>query len=133
MLRLEIVTPERRVIDADVDAVTVPTASGEVGIMPSHAPLISAVRPGVLSFSVRGQADKFAVSSGFVEVAGNKVAVLVDAAEAADEVDIEAARAERLEAEKALSSAGQLSAEESEVMREALVHADAKIALGTGR
>ena len=74
-MKLEIVTPERRVVDADVEAVTVPTASGEVAILPSHAPLISAVRPGVLSFSVKGHGEKFAVSSGFVEVAGDKVAV----------------------------------------------------------
>jgi F-type H+-transporting ATPase subunit epsilon len=49
MLKLEIVTPERKVFDEMVDSVTVPTASGEAGILPDHAPLISALKPGILS------------------------------------------------------------------------------------
>ncbi len=133
MLKLEIVTPERRVIDAEVDAVTVPTASGEVGILSSHAPLVSAVKPGVLSYSIKGASEKIAVSSGFVEVNDNKVAILVDTAETADEVDIDGARSTRQEAEKAISAAGQLSAEESQAMREAVVHADARIAIASGK
>ncbi|MBK9215516.1 MAG: F0F1 ATP synthase subunit epsilon [Chloracidobacterium sp.] len=133
MLKLEIVTPERRVIDAEVDGVTVPTASGEVGILASHAPLVSAVKPGVLSYSIKGASEKIAVASGFVEVNDNKVAVLVDTAETADEVDIDGARSSRQEAEKAISAAGQLSAEESEAMREAVVHADARIAIASGK
>lgn len=133
MLKLEIVTPERRVIDAEVDGVTVPTASGEVGILSSHAPLVSAVKPGVLSYSIKGASEKIAVASGFVEVNDNKVAVLVDAAETADEVDIDGARSSRQEAEKAISAAGQLSAEESEAMHEAVVHADARIAIASAK
>jgi F-type H+-transporting ATPase subunit epsilon len=57
MIKLEIVTPERRILDADVDSVTVPTASGEAGIMPQHAPLISVLKPGILSYSVKGVAS----------------------------------------------------------------------------
>ena len=54
MLRLEIVTPEKRVLDSEVDSVTVPTASGEAGILKSHAPLVSALRPGILTYAVKG-------------------------------------------------------------------------------
>lgn len=133
MLKLEIVTPERRVIDAEVDAVTVPTASGEVGILSSHAPLVSAVKPGVLSYSIKGASEKIAVSAGFVEVNDNKVAILVDTAETADEIDIDGARSTRQEAEKAITAAGQLSADESEAMRSAVVHADARIATASGK
>ncbi len=133
MLKLEIVTPESRVVDAEVDSVTVPTASGEVGILPSHAPLISAVRPGVLSYVIKGASDKLAVSSGFVEVTGNKVAILVDAAESATQVDLEKAKADRQEAEKALSGASQLPVADTEAMRDAIVHADARITVGAGR
>ena len=51
MLKLEIVTPEKRVVDEIVESVTVPTLSGEAGILPNHAPLISALKPGILSFT----------------------------------------------------------------------------------
>jgi F-type H+-transporting ATPase subunit epsilon len=62
MLKLEIVTPEKRVLDAEVDSVTVPTASGEAGILPHHAPLVSALKPGVLAYSVKGSTDRIAVA-----------------------------------------------------------------------
>lgn len=133
MLKLEIVTPERRVIDTEVDVVTVPTASGEVGILPSHASLVSTVKPGVLSYSAKGSSDRIAVSSGFVEVNDNKVAILVDSAETADDVDLDSVRSARLDAEKVMTAAGQLSADESEAMREAIIHADARIAIGSGK
>ena len=113
MLKLEIVTPEKRVLEAEVDSVSVPTASGEAGILPNHAPLISALKPGVLSYTTRGSTEKLAISGGFVEVNSNKVAVLADTAETGAEIDVDAARAEREAAEKALTAAGG-SVEESE-------------------
>ena len=127
MLRLEIVTPERRVLDAEVDSVTVPTASGEAGIMPNHAPLVSVLRPGVLTYAARGASERLAVSGGFVEVNSDKIAVLVDMAEAAGEIDIEQARADRDAAEKNLTSAALASAEDTEPMREAADHAAARL------
>ena len=81
MLKLEIVTPEKRVLDAEVDSVTVPTASGEAGIMSNHAPFVSVLKPGILSYTGKGVSDKFAVSGGFVEVNSDTVSVLVDTAE----------------------------------------------------
>jgi len=127
MLRLEIVTPEKRIIDADVDAVTVPTASGEVGILPAHAPLVSALKPGVLAYSMKGSNERLAVSGGFVEVNNDRVAVLVDSAESADEIDASRARAERETAEKALASGGPITAEEAELSREGVELADARL------
>src|SRR4051794_3256657 len=105
MLKLEIVTPERKVFDATVDTVVIPTASGEVGILPNHAPLVSALKPGVLSYVQGGNAERLAISSGFVEVSGNKVSILADDAETAADVDVAAARAKRETAEKDLASA----------------------------
>jgi F-type H+-transporting ATPase subunit epsilon len=133
MLRLEIVTPEKRVVDAEVDSVTVPTASGEAGIFPFHAPLVSAVKPGILSYTQKGGGEKFVVSGGFVEVNSNTVSVLVDTAETADEVDVEAAKADREAAEKALTAAGQAPIEETEATREALDHAQTRIQIVSGR
>src|SRR3954471_20024643 len=113
MLKLEIVTPEKRVLDAEVDSVTVPTASGEAGILPHHAPLVSALKPGVLAYSVKGSTDRIAVSGGFVEVNNDKVAVLVDVAETAAEIDAATAKNDRESAEKAVSSVGLVTAEEA--------------------
>ena len=75
MLKLEIVTPEKRILDAEIDSVTVPTASGEAGILANHAPLISALKPGILTYTNRGSTEKLAVSSGFVEVNSDTVSV----------------------------------------------------------
>src|SRR6476661_6011820 len=104
MLKLEIVTPEKRVIDAEVDSVTVPTATGEAGILPNHAPLISALKPGILSYSNKGSVEKLAVSGGFVEVSNDQVSVLTDSAENAGEIDAVAARADKDAAEKELAA-----------------------------
>jgi F-type H+-transporting ATPase subunit epsilon len=133
MLRLEIVTPEKRVVDAEVDSVTVPTVSGEAGIFPFHAPLVSAVKPGILSYTQKGGGEKFVVSGGFVEVNSNTVSVLVDTAETADEIDVESAKADREAAERSLAVASQTPVEETEDIREALDHAQTRIQIASGR
>ncbi|MBX3268563.1 MAG: F0F1 ATP synthase subunit epsilon [Acidobacteria bacterium] len=127
MLKLEIVTPERKVIDAEVDSVTVPTLSGEAGIMPQHAPLISALKPGIVTVTTKGQAERLAVGTGFVEVSNNRVSVLTDVAETADEIDAERARSEKAEIEKELAAASQLPADETEELRERAALASARI------
>jgi len=133
MLKLEIVTPERKVIDADVDSVTVPTASGEAGIMPAHAPLISALKPGIVTVINKGNAEKLAVSTGFVEVSNNRVSVLTDVAETADEIDADKAKADRAEIEKELASLASAAAEETEAIRDRLDLANARIAVAASK
>jgi F-type H+-transporting ATPase subunit epsilon len=133
MLKLEIVTPERRVLDAEVDYVSLPTASGEAGILPNHAPLISALKPGIMSFTVKNVIDKLAISSGFAEVNSDRVSVLVDVAETADDVDVEAAREQRETAEKAMVAAGLVEAESAAELRDSFEHAAARVELGGGR
>src|SRR3954451_12393713 len=133
MLKLEVVTPERRVIDTEVDTVTLPTASGEAGILPNHAPLISAVSPGVMVYTSKGSAEKMVLSSGFVEVNHDKVSVLVDSAEMPGEVDVDSARSEREAAERAIAAAGMVPEEEATSSRELLDHAAARILIASGR
>lgn len=133
MIKLEIVTPERKVFDEAVDSVTVPTASGEVGILPNHAPLISSLKSGILTINTKGGSDRYVVSGGFVEVSSNKVSVLTDIAEKSDEINVESARAERDAAEKALSGNGPGSDEEFEAEKERLERAEARISLAAGR
>ena len=133
MLRLEIVTPERRVIDTEAESVTVPTASGEAGILTNHAPLISALKPGILTYVGKGGSEKLAISTGFVEVSGNQVSVLTDVAESAEEVNTELARTDREEAERELSSASSAAADQNEGIREKLDLANARLLLAAGR
>lgn len=133
MLKLEIVTPERKVVDAEVDSVSVPTASGEAGILPNHAPLISALKPGILSYSSKGTSEKLAISGGFVEVNGSNVSVLATTAASAADINIDEAKAERDEAEKALSAVSSAAIEETETYREALDAANARIQVASSR
>jgi F-type H+-transporting ATPase subunit epsilon len=133
MLKLEIVTPEKKVLDENVDSVTVPTASGEAGILPNHAPLISALKPGILSYSNKGTTERLAVSGGFVEVSSNQVSVLTDSAETAAEIDADAARAERESAEKALAAHATAAIEDTEADRERLEAANARLQLAAGK
>ena len=132
MLKLEIVTPEKKVFDDEVESVTVPTASGEAGIFPNHAPLVSALKPGILSYAQKGGAEQMAVSGGFIEVSANKVSVLADSAETFDEVDVDAARSEREAAEKALAAAATSPIEENAQLQQKLDAANARITLAGG-
>lgn len=133
MLKLEIVTPEKRVLDADVDMVAVPTATGEVGIMPNHAPMISALKPGILAYSIKGSIDKLAVAGGFVEVNNNMVSILADTAEKADEIDIATAKTEKENAERALAAVSSAPLEETETARAAVDAANIRLQLAGGR
>lgn len=132
MLNLEIVTPEKKVLNETVDAVTIPTASGEVGILENHAPLISALRPGILSYSKAGATERMVIAGGFLEVSADNVSVLADTAERAGEIDVEAARAERETVERELS-AWRGSEEELESKKELLEKAQARLSLASGR
>jgi F-type H+-transporting ATPase subunit epsilon len=129
MLNLEIVTPEKKVLSDTVDSVTVPTASGEIGIMPNHAPLISTLKPGILTVNKSGVTEKMVVSGGFIEVSSNKVSVLTDIAEKADEINVEAARTEKVEVEKILGAWKDGSEEDFEVESERLQRAQARLQL----
>lgn len=133
MIKLEIVTPEKKVFDETVDSVTVPTATGEVGILPNHAPLISSLKSGILAYSNKGASEKMVVSGGFVEVSANKVSVLTDVAERAGEIDVEAARVERDDAQKVLGAAFSGTEEEFEAEKERLERAQARLSLAAGR
>lgn len=103
-LQLEVVTPERRVLSEPVNSVTVPGRGGEMGILPGHAPLISELRTGVLSYNEAGTTFQLHVSGGFVEVNDDRVSVLAEIAERPEEIDAARARLARERTEKQLSS-----------------------------
>lgn len=115
-------------MDETVDSVTIPTANGEVGILSNHAPLISALKSGVLAYTKGGATEKMVVSGGFLEVGSDKVSVLTDIAETSADINVEAARAEREQAEKVL---GAWSGSETEFEKEKdkLERAQARLSL----
>ena len=92
-MRLEIITAERVVFADDVDLVQVPGIDGELGVLPHHAPLMTMIQPGELMISKDGEAQYLAISGGFLEVMANRVNILADAAERAEEIDEERAQA----------------------------------------
>jgi F-type H+-transporting ATPase subunit epsilon len=101
-LRLEMVTPYKHVLSRDVDEVTAPGTVGEMGILPGHTPILTTLKIGELSYRQGNQNYHVAINWGFVEVEDDKVIVLVETAEPADEIDLERARAALGRAEAAL-------------------------------
>lgn len=132
MIRLEIVTPEKKVLDETVDSVTVPTATGEVGILSNHAPLISSLKSGILSYTKGGTTEKMVISGGFVEVSANKASVLANIAETAKEINTELAKQEREAADKIVSNWNGTE-EELEAELEKLERANARLQLASGK
>jgi F-type H+-transporting ATPase subunit epsilon len=103
-LKLDIVTVERLVYSQEVDMVIAPGIEGELGILPRHAPLLTALAYGELRAKRGSEEDSFAIGGGFMEVQPDHVTVLADAAEYAEEIDMERAEAARRRAEERLQA-----------------------------
>lgn len=105
-IQLDVVTVERRVYSADdVSMVVVPGSEGVMGILPNHAPIVTALKQGELEI-IRGESrESLAIGGGFVQIRGSHVVVMADAAEQAEDIDIERAEAARERARKALAEA----------------------------
>ena len=102
-LKLEIVTPEAKVYSEDVDMVTLPGVEGEMGILPSHVPLMTQLASGEVIACKGGQDFFLAVGDGFVEVTGERVSVLTDMAIQAENIDEVKAEEARRRAEARLA------------------------------
>ena len=110
--KLEIVTVERLLYSDDVDMVVAPGIEGVLGILPNHAPLLTALKYGELIVRKQGEDDQsFAIGGGFMEVVPGKITVLADAAERADEINLDRAKAARERAQGLLDS-GNLTMDE---------------------
>ena len=101
-LRLDMVTPYKQILSQEVDEVTAPGTVGEFGILPDHTPLLTTLKIGEFSYRQGAETFHVAVNWGYVEVEENKVTVLVETAEPADEIDLERAKAALGRAEAAL-------------------------------
>jgi F-type H+-transporting ATPase subunit epsilon len=128
-LKLVVVTPEKKVVDTEVDYVELPGQLGYLGILPGHAPLISLLTTGVLSYK-NGGGDRLAISSGFVEVANDTVSVLADLAEEAARIDVAAAEKDRARAEEELKTASRETLDE---IRARLGLAEARLTVAKGK
>ena len=104
-LQLDIVTAERPMYSDEVQSVVAPGSAGELGILPSHAPLLTSLAPGELRVTKDGEQTAIVVSGGFLEVIGNHVTVLADTAEQADDIDVERAEAALKRAEERVAAA----------------------------
>ena len=101
--RLRIVTPERELLDRDVEEVVAPGATGEFGVLPDHITFLTTLAPGRLIYRSAGVREVVAIFGGYAEFADNVMTVLADAAEPAAEIDGEAARRAAREAEETLA------------------------------
>jgi F-type H+-transporting ATPase subunit epsilon len=102
-IRLDVVTAERLVYSDDVDIVIIPGLDGEMAVLPRHAPLMTMLQPGELRARKGQEEYSLVVTGGFVEVRPDRVTVLADGAERAEEIDISRAEAAKKRAEERLT------------------------------
>ena len=104
-MKLEIVTPYKKVVEVEVDEVTATGKLGEFGVLPGHAPFLTSLRIGELCYKSEGAPVSMALNWGYFEIKDDKIIVLVETAEYADDIDIERARAAQGRAEEAVETA----------------------------
>jgi F-type H+-transporting ATPase subunit epsilon len=107
-IELQIVTPQRHVLQETVQAIEIPGKEGYLGVLPGHAPLITELGIGILAYRKGGETRYLSVIQGYAEVLPDRVIVLAETSERAEEIDVGRARAaqERAEAGLAKASAG---------------------------
>ena len=124
-LKLEIITPEAVTFSDDVDMVTLPAVEGEMGIYPNHVPLLTQIEAGEIVVRKGGQDTALAVGEGFVEITGERVAVLTDMAIRADNIDEAAVEAARKRAEERLKE--KVGTDEEAVLKAAMANSLAQL------
>ena len=127
-LKVDIVTAERTVYSGEVEAIIAPGLEGQLGILPHHAPLMTILKAGELVVRKDGRDESLAISGGFLEVRPDRVIILADSAERAEEIDVARAEAARQRAEERLKerAAGSVEAIQAEA---ALQRAVARISV----
>ena len=131
-LHLEVITPERKVYEDDVDMVVAPASEGYVGILPHHVPLFTTLGPGEFKVKKGGVEEVLAVFGGFMDVRSDRVVVLTDAAEPAEEIDASRAQQARERAQQILA-AGPATAADEQRARAELQRALVRLRVSEGR
>lgn len=104
---LEVVTPDKQLLNKEVDAVVATGVDGEFGVLYGHVPFLASLSIGELRFRDGNQTEFAAISGGFAEVTGKKITVLAEAAELAREIDVDRAKRARERAEQRMDQAAQ--------------------------
>lgn len=104
-IRLEVVTPSGAVVNDDVDIVNAPGYGGDFGVLANHAPFLSTVKIGLLTYEKSNTRESLMISGGFCEVSNNKITFLVESAENGKQIDVERAMKAKERAEKRLAQA----------------------------
>ncbi|HJL43965.1 MAG TPA: ATP synthase F1 subunit epsilon [Myxococcales bacterium LLY-WYZ-16_1] len=105
-LEVDIVTPDQAAVQVSCDEVVVPGLEGDIGLLPGHVPLLSALRPGVLSVRKEGKRTFYAVGAGFVQIEDDRVQVLTEACDTPARIDLEATKRSLADAEGHLKDLG---------------------------
>ena len=104
-IELEIVTPDKQVVRESVEAIEIPGKAGYIGVLPGHAPLITELTIGEISYKRNGNTEHLSVAWGFAEVLPDKVTILAQTAERAQDIDVKRAAEAKARAEAALQKA----------------------------
>jgi len=123
-IQLEIVTPERMVVKDSAEGVQIPGKDGYLGILPGHAPLITELAVGEINYRRGGETIRLSVAWGFAEVLPDRVTILAESAERADEIDVSRAQSAKQRAEEELKKAGPNG---DEAAHSALLRANSRI------
>ena len=102
-LQLEVVTPQKIFVETVADSVTLPGSEGELGVLPEHIPLLTSLKSGQLTYQNGNQSHSLAVHWGYAQVEGNRVTVLAQVAETAEEIDLDRAKVAERKANEMLS------------------------------
>lgn len=134
-IHLDIVTIERIIVSEDVDYVSAPSIDGIVGILPRHQPLLTALTIGELHYKKGAQEYSFAIGGGFMEVRPDKVTVLADAAESADEIDEQRAEDARKRAQELMAQKvqGDSSAAQALLLEQTMRRAELRLKVARRR
>jgi len=129
--QLEIVTPEKKVVETAAEEVQIPGKNGYLGILPGHAPLITELSVGEITFRENSTEQKLAVAWGFAEILPNKVTILAETAERPSEINVERARQAKERAEQRLTNGD--TAVDVDRALDALHRAQARLDVASGK
>jgi F-type H+-transporting ATPase subunit epsilon len=129
--QLEIVTPEKKVVETAAEEVQIPGKNGYLGVLPGHAPLITELSVGEIKYRENASEQRLAVAWGFAEVLPDKVTILAESAERPDEIDVDRARKAKERAQQRLAS-GNTNVDVERAL-DALHRADARLDVASGK
>jgi F-type H+-transporting ATPase subunit epsilon len=130
LLELQVATPERELVREQVNEVQVPGKEGYLGILPGHAAIASLLGTGALSFLIGGRRHFVALQGGFLEVLADRVRVLADRAERAEEIDLERARTDLARANQQLANVASTPDADPQALLDAAALAQARVTAG---